>query len=85
MSTNGEYVQVSCNDIINNVASRTTRGIGTVTSGYEPKKNVAVESSIDQASPHKFMVTTNGNISVSNATTSTANIGISNSILYPLI
>jgi len=85
VKTNGEYVYIYCADLISNVTSRQTRGIGTVTPGYEPPSYFAVEASQDQAGNHKFLVGTNGNISVSNATTSTTSIQVSNSIIYPLI
>jgi len=85
VKTNGEYVYIYCADLISNVTSRQTRGIGTVTTGYEPPSYFAVEASQDQAANHKFLVGTNGNISVSNATTSTTTIQVSNSIIYPLI
>ena len=76
---------IYCADLISNVTSRQTKGIGTVTTGYEPPSDFAVEASKDQAANHKFLVSTNGNISVSNATTSTTTIQVSNSIIYPLI
>ena len=85
VKTNGEYVYIYCADLISNVTSRQTRGIGTVTTGYEPPSVFAVEASQDQAANHKFLVQPNGNISVSNATTSTTAIQVSNSIIYPLI
>ena len=85
VKTNGEYVYIYCADSISNVTSRQTRGIGTVTTGYEPISVFAVEASQDQAANHKFLVSTNGNISVSNATTSTTSIQVFNSIIYPLI
>ena len=85
VKTNGEYVYIYCADAISNVTSRQTRGIGTVTTGYEPPSPFAVEASVDQAANHKFLVGTNGNISVSNATTSTTTIQVFNSIIYPLI
>ena len=85
VKTNGEYVYIYCADAISNVTSRQTRGIGTVTPGYEPPSVFAVEASQDQAANHKFIVGTNGNISVSNATTSTLSIQVFNSIIYPLI
>ena len=85
VKTNGEYVYIYCADAISNVTSRQTRGIGTVTTGYEPPSYFAVEASQDQAANHKFIVGTNGNISVSNATTSTTTIQVSNSIIYPRI
>ena len=85
VKTNGEYVYIYCADLISNVTSRQTRGIGTVTTGYEPPSAFAVEASQDQAANHKFLVGTNGNISVSNATTSTTAIQVFNSIIYPLI
>lgn len=85
VKTNGEYVYIYCADLISNVTSRQTRGIGTVTTGYEPPSAFAVEASQDQAANHKFIVGTNGNISVSNATTSTTAIQVFNSIIYPLI
>ena len=85
VKTNGEYVYIYCADLISNVTSRQTRGIGTVTTGYEPPSDFAVEASKDQAANHKFLVSTNGNISVSNATTSTLSIQVFNSIIYPLI
>ena len=85
VKTNGEYVYIYCADLISNVTSRQTRGIGTVTTGYEPPSYFAVEASQDQAYNHKFIVGTNGNISVSNSTTSTLSIQVSNSIIYPLI
>ena len=85
VKTNGEYVYIYCADLISNVTSRQTRGIGTVTTGYEPPSAFAVEASQDQAYNHKFLVQPNGNISVSNATTSTLSIQVFNSIIYPLI
>ena len=85
VKTNGEYVYIYCADLISNVTNRQTRGIGTVTTGYEPPSAFAVEASQDQAANHKFLVGTNGNISVSNATTSTTAIQVFNSIIYPLI
>ena len=85
VKTNGEYVYIYCADLISNVTNRQTKGIGTVTTGYEPPSIFAVEASQDQAANHKFLVGTNGNISVSNATTSTTAIQVSNSIIYPLI
>lgn len=85
VKTNGEYVYIYCADSISNVTSRQTRGIGTVTTGYEPPSVFAVEASQDQSANHKFLVGTNGNISVSNATTSTTAIQVFNSIIYPLI
>ena len=85
VKTNGEYVYIYCADLISNVTSRQTRGIGTVTTGYEPPSIFAVEASQDQAANHKFLVQPNGNISVSNATTSTLSIQVSNSIIYPRI
>jgi len=85
VKTNGEYVYIYCADSISNVTSRQTRGIGTVTTGYEPPSVFAVEASQDQAYNHKFLVQPNGNISVSNSTTSTTSIQVLNSIIYPLI
>lgn len=76
---------IYCADLISNVTSRQTRGICTVSTGYEPPSGFAVEASVDQAGNHKFLVGTNGNISVSNATTSTTAIQVFNSIIYPLI
>ena len=84
VKTNGEYVYIYCADAISNVPSRQTRGIGTVTA-YKPPSVFAVEASQDQAANHKFLVGTDGNISVSNATTSTTTIQVFNSIIYPLI
>ena len=85
VKTNGEYMYIYCADLISNVTNRQTRGIGTVTTGYEPPSVFAVEASQDQAANHKFIVGTNGNISVSNATTSTTAIQVANSIIYPRI
>ena len=85
VKTNGEYMYIYCADLISNVTNRQTRGIGTVTTGYEPPSAFAVEASQDQAYNHKFLVQTNGNISVSNATTSTTAIQVANSIIYPRI
>jgi len=85
VKTNGEYVYIYCADSISNVTSRQKKGIGTVTTGYEPPSVFAVEASQDQSANHKFIVDTTGNISVSNATTSTTSIQVFNSILYPLI
>ena len=76
---------IYCADSISNVTSRQIKDIGTVTTGYEPPSVFAVEASQDQAGNHKFLVGTNGHISVSNATTSTTSIQVFNSIIYPLI
>ena len=85
IKTNGEQVHIFCNETITNVGSRATVGIGTVTTGYSPSTVVAVEASADQSANHKLIVKADGSISVVNATSSSTNITIWNTLVYPLI